>query len=94
MIRADHPNNIKRGGVCVEPLCIKELDVSPINEYLLCDISVQNKRGYVSVLYRSPSQNNEEFDEFKSFENILNNIAKSSSLFTVILGDFNARSNP
>lgn len=43
-------------------------------------------------MYRSSSQNN-EFDEFlHSFENLPNNIAKSSPLFTVILGDFNARS--
>ena len=43
-------------------------------------------------MYRSSSQNN-EFDEFLySFENLPNNITKSSPLFTVILSDFNARS--
>lgn len=44
-------------------------------------------------MYKSPSQNNDEVDDFlNSLENLLNNIAKSSPSFTVILGYFNARS--
>ena len=96
LIRADHPSNKKRGGISIyykESLDVKVLDVSFMNECILCEVLVQNKRGYVADIYRSPSQNNTAFDVFlNSFDNLLNIVDKSSSLFTVILGDFNARS--
>jgi len=45
------------------------------------------------VLYRSPSQNSSEFNDFLSgFENMLNIINSFKPDFTIILGDFNARS--
>ena len=54
---------------------------------------MQNKRGYVAVMYKSLSQNNTEFDNFfKNAGNLLNIVDKSSSLITVIPGDFNAKS--
>ena len=38
-------------------------------------------------MYRSPSQNNDNFDDFLNiFDNPLNKAGKSSPLFTVILG--------
>ena len=92
--RADHSNNTKTGGVCIysSNLVIKVLDIPSINKCLLYEVSVQNKRGYASVMYRSPNQNNDELHEFlNSFENPLNVIAKSSPLFTKTLGNFNAR---
>ena len=56
--------------------------------------SVENCKGYIGVIYRSPSQNTAEFEEFLSnFEDILNTTASSSSLFTIILGDFNTGSS-
>ena len=89
LIRADHPSNKKRGDVCIyhkESLVIRVFDVSFINECILCEVSVQNKRGYIAVMYRSPSQSNNEFDNFlKNFDNLLNKVAKSSPIFTVIL---------
>ena len=54
---------------------------------------MQNIKGYIGVIYRSPSQNTIDFDKFLSnFEDILNTTASSNSLFTTVLGDFNARS--
>ena len=93
LIMANHTNNTRTGGVCIyykEFLVIKVLDVHFNNFYYA---KVQQKtRNDVCAMYRSSSQNN-EFDEFlHSFENLPNNIAKSSPLLTVILGDFNARS--
>ena len=45
------------------------------------------------MLYRSPSQNSSEFDNFLSeFENMINLINSCKPDFTIILGDFNARS--
>ena len=60
----------------------------------MCEVSVQNCKGYISVVYRSPSQNNIEFKNFLSdFEELLSKTVSSNSLFTLILGDFNARSS-
>ena len=45
------------------------------------------------VTYRSPNQNNNEFNEFlTNFERLLNHVKQLKSSFLVILGDFNARS--
>ena len=54
---------------------------------------MQNKRGYVAVMYKSLRQNNTEFGNFfKNADNLPNIVNKSSSLFTVIPGDCNAKS--
>ena len=53
---------------------------------------MQNCKGYIGVIYRSPSQNTAKFEEFLlNFEDILNTTTSSSSLFTIILGDFNSK---
>ena len=45
------------------------------------------------VMYRSPSQNNDQFEKFlSSFEDFINEITISNPLFYLTLGDFNARS--
>ena len=45
-------------------------------------------------MYRSLNQSNTDFDDFlNSFDSLLNIVDKSSSLLTVILGDFNGRSS-
>ena len=98
VIRADHPSNTKRGGVCIyykESLSVRALNLTNITECIICEVSIQNCKGYIGVIYRSPSQNTAEFKEFlPKFVSILNTTASySSSLFTIILGDFNARSS-
>ena len=48
--REDHPSDTKGGGVCIhykESLVVKVLDISFINECILCEVFVQNKRGYI-----------------------------------------------
>ena len=60
LIRADHPSNNKRGGVCIyyrEPLAFQPVEVNYLGECFLCELSIINKKGYVAVLYRSPGQN-------------------------------------
>ena len=85
------------GGVCIyykESLSVRALNLTNLNECIICEVSIQNCKGYIGVIYRSPSQSTAEFEEFLSnFEDILNTTASSSSLFTIILGDFNARSS-
>ena len=52
------------------------------------------KKGYVAVLYRSPSQNSLEFDNFiLKFEKMLIDINSSKPHFSIILRHFNVRSN-
>ena len=69
LIRADHPGNIKRGGVCIyykESLPVRVISIPYINEALLLEMSFNNKKVMVSVIYRSPSQTNDDFDAFLS----------------------------
>ena len=96
LIRADHPDNVKRGGVYLcfkENLTLKVIDNSIIAQCIICEITLQNQKGYVIVTYQSPSQSSTEFDEFLSnFDKLLNHIKQFRPSFTIMLGDFNARS--
>ena len=92
---ADHPENIKRGSVCLyyrENLILQLVD-TPYNEQcILCEINIQNTTGYVAIIYRSPSQSSTEFEEFLvNFDKLLNQVNMLKSSFTVIVRDFNAR---
>ena len=97
LIRADHSSNNKRGGVCIyyrESLAVPLVKTNYLNECLLCEVSFNNKKGYIAVLYRYLSQNRLEFDTFISnFEKMLGDIHPFNPDFSIILGDFNARSN-
>ena len=96
LLRADHPDNVKRGGVCLyyqENLTLRLVDTPYIEQCILCEINIQNTTGYVAVIYRSPSQSSNEFEEFlASFGKLMNQVNMLKSCFTVILGDFNTRS--
>ena len=90
----DNPLNIKRGGVCIyykEPLVVKMINISYLQECLLCEVMIDNIRGCIALIYRSPSQNSLEFQHFLSgFEQLLINIEGFKPNFTVPLGDYNA----
>ena len=97
LLRADHPSNSKQGGVCI--LYKKTLGVCIVkslsfNECIICEVSIQNSKGYVGVVSRSLSQDSFEFEKFlPNFEKILSHTTLCNSLITIILGDFNARSS-
>ena len=58
-------DNVKRGGVCLyfkENLTLKVIDNSFIAQRIICEITLQNQKGYVVVTYRLPSQSRTEFD--------------------------------
>ena len=97
LIRADHPDNIKRGGVCIyykESLPVRFLSSPYLKEALLLEMIDNNKKITVSVIYRSPSQSNREFNSFlSSFEQLLSKISKRKPTVSIITGDFNARSS-
>ena len=95
VIRADHPDNIKRGGVCIyykESLPVRVINTTYFKEALLLEMSCNSKNVMVSVIYRSPSQTNDEFEVFLSnFQMLLDEINNRKPSLSVIAGDFNAR---
>ena len=59
LLRADHPNNTKQGGVCIyykESLGVREVKLSNLSQFVICEVSLQNCKEYIGVVYRSPSQ--------------------------------------
>ena len=95
IIRADHPGNTKRGGVCIyykESLPVRVISTPYFKEALLLEMSYNNKKVMVSVIYRSPSQTNDDFDTFLSnFQMLLNELNNRKPSLSVITGDFNSR---
>ena len=68
--------------------------LSYFDQYLLCEVTCQNEKGYIAVIYCSPSQSCSEFEDFLfNLEKLINQIKQLKSSFTIILGDFNARSS-
>ena len=68
MIRADHPSNTKRGGVCIYykkylPL-ISKVDTCKLNECIVTEINVNNEICLLTCLYKSPNQDQEQFESF------------------------------
>ena len=96
LVRADHPNNVKRGGVCIyykESLTVRVINSPYLQEALFLELNDQNKKIIISSFYRSPSQNSEEFGSFlTNFEHLLADINSRKPSVSVILGDFKARS--
>ena len=67
LVRADHTGNVKRGGVRIyfkESLPVSCIPNLFLKEYLVFEVSINNKRGYVVSLYRSPSQISDDFNSF------------------------------
>ena len=58
LVRADHPNNINRGRVCIyykEFQPFRVINLPYLQEALLLELNDQNKKIIISSLYRSPS---------------------------------------
>ena len=94
LIRMGQPLNIKRGGACMyykKLLVAKMVNISHLQECLLCEVMLDNIRWCIAFIYRSPSQDSLEFQHFLSgFEQLLINIEGFKPNFTVPLGDYNA----
>ena len=97
MIRADHSSGSKRGGVCIYykehiPL-IKRDDICTLDNCLVTEIRSQGEKSFLTCVYRSPSQTQDEFEDFcTKFDLLMSNINAEIPLCSVITGDFNARS--
>ena len=96
MIRANHPSNTKRGVVCIYykkylPL-IRKVDICKLNECIVTELTVKNERCFLTCLYRSPNQNQEQFESF--CENLidgLSGINNQQPTCSILVGGFNAK---
>ena len=79
---------------CKEHLpIIKRDDLYTLKECLVTEIIV-DKQGLFSGCYRSPSQTQDEFEEFCNDLNLLlSNVTDVNAILSVINGDFNAKSS-
>ena len=79
MIRADHPSYAERGGVCIfykKTLGVCVVNLSNLSDCIICEVSIQNNKGYICAVYRSPSQDAIEFQNLlPNFETILSDTA-------------------
>ena len=97
LIRADHPDNIKRGRVCLyfkkKSLTLRKIELSHITKRLLCEVNVKGQIGFIIVSYRSPSQTSSQSDYFLlNFQKLFDYVQTFQPACTVILGDFNSQS--
>ena len=70
--------------------------VSPLNlnKCLVLEINIQNKKGFVISLYRSPNQGKDEFDQFLlNFEQRIFDRMSQYPHFISVTVDFNVRSS-
>ena len=97
ILRSDFPGNKKRGGVCVyykEDLPVEpRYDLADLDQCVVLEIRVKRSKCFVSCMYRSPSDSNDEMNDFcQKFESTCSKIALENPLASFILGDFNAKS--
>ena len=96
-VKDNHPQNVKRGGVGLyikDSLASKNRsDLVTLPECIVYEIQVNRKKYFFAVIYRSPSQGPEEFDNVTiNFELMLSKTHSESPFCVVITGDFNCRS--
>ena len=69
LIYADHLCNNKRDDVCKnykESLAVKMINIFYLQESLLCEVVIDNIKGYTALACRSPNQNSSDFQHFAS----------------------------
>ena len=96
-IKDNHPQNVKRGGVGLyirDSLASKRRsDLVTLPECIVYEIQVNRKKYFFTVIYRSPSQDQSEFDNFTiNFELMLSKMHAENPFSVIITGDFNCRS--
>ena len=71
---------------------IKRDDLCSLSNSLVTEIRLENEKCFLTCLYRSPSKNQQEFENFCSnFEVLMDQINNELPNCSVITGDFNAR---
>ena len=96
LVGADHTENVTRGGACVyfkESLPISCLLNPYLKEYLIFEVSINNKRDHVVSMYNSRIQTSDDLNSFTfNLEKLIVNISVVIC-FILIVGDFNAKSS-
>ena len=71
---------------------IKRDDICTLDNCLVTEIHSQGEKNFLTCVYRSPSQNHDEFEDFcTKFDLLMSSINDELPLCSVITGDFNAR---
>ena len=88
LTRTDHLDNVERGSVCMyykENLSLRIISSSYFDQCLLCEVICQYQKGYIAVIYRSPSQPCNKFEDFLfNLEKLINRIEQLKPSFTII----------
>ena len=91
-------NTHPKGGVCLyfredTPIVERNDLATNFDECIVSQIKLKNKKIFIVLIYRSPSQNTSDFDNFlKNIHSLMANIDKEKPDTVIITGDFNARS--
>ena len=97
LIRSGHPSNTKRGGVCIyykRSLLLRVTNIGYLHECLSFDLQIGDKICNFVVLYRSPSQSQDDFETFvDNFKMTLELLAQKNPFLLTAIGDFNAKSS-
>ena len=97
MTRADHPSNIKKGGVCIyyrNFLPLKLVNIHYLNESITFEIKLGDKVCNFVSLYMSPNQSEEDFENFcNNLELTLDAVSATNPFLIVAIGDFNTKSS-
>ena len=93
LYRANHPSNIKSGGLCVyirESLPVRCLSNIYLQECFILEISINNKKSYVVSLYQSSGQKPDKLDSFiNNLKKLVSDIYSRKADFMLMIGDFN-----
>ena len=96
LLRSDHPLNSKRGGICIyykNYLPLQIISVNYLSECINFKIMIGNKICNFITQYRSPSQNQDDFQaSIDNLEMNLETLEQRNPFLIVVLGDFNAKS--
>ena len=66
--------------------------MNTLDNCLVTEIRSQNEKCFLTYIYRSPSENQNEFKRFcTNFDILLNNVNDELPLCSIVTGDFNAR---
>ena len=94
IFRSDHPSNSKIGGVCIyfrEGLPIKHRnDLEELQDLIVTEIVISRKKVFFVTLYRSPSQNSVQFEDFiDKLQGMVEKIQAENPHSVILTGDFN-----